>query len=253
MGVVNNHAPTVLTQDSGTLTCGNAAGKQGFGLRIRFLPGFLDRLKRVHWHLFQDVYEWAGQVRTAPPFPAVMVKGGPSPESIAAGRYDADDQHPYRYFPAGDAMVEHLARWLGKLRGSAANYTAMTPEAFAAALAEPWNEVNAAHPFREGNTRAQLFFFAEFTAAQGHFLDFERFAQDEWFRAKFNAGRFLVRGDADTVLLTETLTRYRLRDGRQTARSREAPGRAMGALPRLRALSRSGPIGGPTTSNRSKT
>jgi cell filamentation protein len=51
----------------------------------------LEHLQRIHHCLFQDVYAWAGELRTAPPFPVAMVKGGPSPESIAAGDYDADD------------------------------------------------------------------------------------------------------------------------------------------------------------------
>ena len=48
----------------------------------------LDHLLGVHRRLFADVYQWAGQLRTAPPFPQTMVKGGPSPASIAAGQID---------------------------------------------------------------------------------------------------------------------------------------------------------------------
>jgi cell filamentation protein len=164
----------------------------------------LDHMKRIHEHLFQDVYEWAGKLRTAPPFPTAMIKSGPSPESITAGAYAADDRHPYRYFPAGEGMVSHLRAWFSRLN-EPADYAALPPAAFAAAIAEPWGEINAAHPFREGNTRAQVAFFAQFAAAHGHFLDYERFAGDDWFRAKFNAGRFLVQHNTDTSLLAEAL------------------------------------------------
>jgi cell filamentation protein len=164
----------------------------------------LEHLRRIHRWLFRDVYEWAGELRTAPVFPVAMVKGGPSPESIAAGEYDADDQHPYRYFSAGQGMASHLQMWFTRLGGES-GYADMKGTEFAAAIAEPWGEINAAHPFREGNTRAQVFFFTQFAVEHGHFLDYERFARDEWFRAKFNAGRFLVQHNTDTSLLAEAL------------------------------------------------
>jgi cell filamentation protein len=165
----------------------------------------LEHLCRIHRHLFQDVYEWAGELRTGPQFPTTMVKAGPSPESIAAGEYDAADQHPYRYFSAGEPMISHLDTWFARL-SEVREADGMNPGGFARAIAEPWGEINVAHPFREGNTRAQVVFFTQLTAACGHFLDYERFAKDDWFRAKFNAGRFLVQHNADCALLAETLT-----------------------------------------------
>jgi cell filamentation protein len=181
----------------------------------------LEHMRRIHWHLFQDVYEWAGELRTAPLFPVSMVKGGPSPESITAGEYDSDDKYPYRYFPAGDGMVSHLHMWLGRLNNPS-GYAGMKPGEFAAAIAEPWGEINAAHPFREGNTRTQVMFFTQFAAECGHFLDYERFAKDEWFRAKFNAGRFLVQHSTDTSLLTEALSQ--VIDRRMTGQPRTRAG-----------------------------
>ncbi|MDR2564547.1 MAG: Fic family protein [Bifidobacteriaceae bacterium] len=184
----------------------------------------LEHLRRIHQHLFQDIYEWAGELRTSPPFPMAMFKGGPSPQSIATGKYTADDRYPYRYFPAGEGMVAHLRTWFARLV-EPADYAAMSPAVFAGAIAEPWGEINAAHPFREGNTRAQVAFFTQFAAARGHFLDYERFGKDEWFRAKFNAGRFLVQHNTDTSLLAEALAQ--VIDRRMTG---QALG-AAGALP----------------------
>ena len=179
----------------------------------------LPHLLAIHWHLFQDVYEWAGELRTAPVFPVSMVKGGPSPESITAGDYDADD--PYRYFPAGEGMVAHLEMWFVRLNEPTA-YETMRPAEFATAIAEPWGEINSAHPFREGNTRVQVIFFTQFAAAHGHFLDFERFAKDDWFRAKFNAARFLVQHNTDTALLADALAQ--VIDRRMTGRPRSRSG-----------------------------
>ncbi len=181
----------------------------------------LEHLQAIHRHLFQDVYVWAGELRTSPLFPVSMVKGGPSPESIATGEYDADDQYPYRYFPAGDSMVSHLLMWFERLN-EPTDYAAMKPSEFAAAIAEPWGEINAAHPFREGNTRAQIMFFTQFAAAHGHFLDYERFARDDWFRTKFNAGRFLVQHNTDTSLLADALSQ--VIDRRMTGKPRTPQG-----------------------------
>jgi len=64
--------------------------------------------------------------------------------------------------------------------------------------------------------------FTQFAAAHGHFLDFERFAKDEWFRAKFNAARFLVQHTTDTTLLADTLSL--VIDRRMTGRPRSRTG-----------------------------
>ena len=181
----------------------------------------LQHLLEIHRRLFGDVYSWAGQLRTAPAFPVSMVKGGPSPDSIAAGDYDADDKYPYRYFPAGDGMVAHLDMWFTRLNESA-DYVAMRSTEFAAAIAEPWGEINSAHPFREGNTRTQVIFFTQFAVAHGHFLDFERFAKDDWFRTKFNAARFLVQHNTDTTLLVDALVQ--VIDRRMTGSPRSRSG-----------------------------
>ncbi len=37
----------------------------------------LPRLQAIHRRLFQDMYAWAGELRTSPPFPVSTVKRGP--------------------------------------------------------------------------------------------------------------------------------------------------------------------------------
>ena len=98
----------------------------------------------------------------------------------------------------------------------------MWPAEFAGAVAEPWGEINSAHTFREGNTRSQVIFFTQFAAAHGHLLDFERFAKAEWFRAKFNAARFLVQHNTDTTLMVDALSQ--VIDRRMTGRPRSRTG-----------------------------
>jgi cell filamentation protein len=99
-----------------------------------------DHLKAIHHHMFQDVYEWAGQERTAPVGQFMTKDGhaycGAGPHLTAA----AEDQF---------ARLAHknLLRGLGR-------------EEFVVELAEAWGELNVIHPFREGNTRAQFVFFS---------------------------------------------------------------------------------------------
>jgi cell filamentation protein len=103
----------------------------------------------VHHHLFQDVYDWAGQYRTVR-----TSKGGNAfcyPENIPAQM---------------DALFQALRR------GEA--FAALSPEAFLHEIARFLGELNAIHPFREGNGRSQLAFVGLMGSAFGHAFDFER-------------------------------------------------------------------------------
>ncbi len=96
-------------------------------------PGELDAAHylRLHHHLFQDVYDWAGKVRTV------------------------------RIAKAGNwfCYPEHIEAWLAKAfeeYGDPDELIDVPAAAFAAKTARLLAEINAAHPFREGNGRAQL-------------------------------------------------------------------------------------------------
>jgi cell filamentation protein len=105
--------------------------------------------RAVHRHLFQDVYAWAGKVRTVR-----IAKQGSAfcyPEHI--GR-----------------EMTRLFGWLSrhdKLRG-------LNAQNFAAAAAHFLAELNAIHPFREGNGRTQLSFPALLAERAGHPLALQR-------------------------------------------------------------------------------
>jgi cell filamentation protein len=90
----------------------------------------LAHLQAVHRHLFQDVYDWAGELRTVE-----LSKGG--------------HQFMFRqYIQNGMADIHR--------RVVAANrFEALSPEAFAIAAGKLMGDVNYLHPFREGNGRAQ--------------------------------------------------------------------------------------------------
>jgi len=122
---------------------------------------------RIHHHLFQDVYEWAGQYRTVR-----TSKGGNAfcyPEHIPA-QMDV----LFRSIRGGEAFaeknrsefLEEAARFLG--------------------------ELNAIHPFREGNGRAQLAFLGLIGATFGYPFAFERIDRNAFLQAMIESffGRF---------------------------------------------------------------
>src|SRR5262245_1800090 len=84
--------------------------------------------RAIHRHLYQDVYDWAGELRTVR-----TSKGGSTfcfPENIAAQMTKLFD---------GLARADH--------------FRSLDPDIFAAAAAHFLSELNAIHPFREGNGR----------------------------------------------------------------------------------------------------
>jgi cell filamentation protein len=108
------------------------------------LPGRYDlaHLRAFHHHIFGDVYDWAGELRTV-----VIGRGLPfsRPEHIA-----------------GDA--EELFDWLARRN----HLAGLDREPFVDALTELLSDLNALHPFREGNGRTQRAFVAQLARDAGH-------------------------------------------------------------------------------------
>lgn len=89
--------------------------------------------RALHHHLFQDVYAWAGEYRTIR-----TGKGG-------------------NWF----CYPDHIDRQMKKLFGELSKPVFVAGgecDVFVIALAEFLGELNAIHPFREGNGRTQLIF-----------------------------------------------------------------------------------------------
>jgi cell filamentation protein len=112
----------------------------------------------IHRHLFQDVYAWAGRFRAVR-----IAKQGSAfcyPEHIDREMQqlfaDLARQRKFRGLKSGD-FAERAAHFLA--------------------------ELNAIHPFREGNGRAQLSFLVALAHQAGHPLDEERLEPAEMLRA----------------------------------------------------------------------
>jgi cell filamentation protein len=131
-------------------------------------------MKAIHKFLFQDVYEWAGEERTAPSFGEPFM-----------------NKEGHEYFPAGEPLTNQLNKLYGELADK--NYLVGLPlDVFAKELANSWCEINVAHAFREGNTRSQFIFFSELAKHAGYQLDASALAADEKLRQEIidarNAG-----------------------------------------------------------------
>lgn len=122
--------------------------------------GALDsrHLRAIHRHLFQDVYRWAGKYRTIR-----TSKGGNLfclPEHIE-GQVDAQ---------------------IARLHAGPCLTTADRDE-FVEAAAEFLAEINAIHPFREGNGRTQLSFMYIVSVVSGHVFDLSAVRQETFLPA----------------------------------------------------------------------
>jgi cell filamentation protein len=112
----------------------------------------------IHRHLFGDVYSWAGRRRT------VRI---------------SKDGSAFAYPENIDREMARLFGWLRErqqLRDLPAADFARDASHFLA-------ELNAIHPFREGNGRTSLTFLALLAARAGYPLRLERLEPDEMLRA----------------------------------------------------------------------
>ncbi|MEQ3552834.1 Fic family protein [Pseudonocardia nematodicida] len=115
-------------------------------LRRQPLPGRydLDHLQDFHHHIFSDLYDWAGQLRTV---------------SIGKGQLFCLPQHLETF--ASDIFDRLHDQQI--LRGR-------DLDGFIDGLAELLGDINALHPFREGNGRTQRAFLAQLAADAGYEL-----------------------------------------------------------------------------------
>lgn len=109
----------------------------------------LPHLTALHRHLFQDVFDWAGELRTVG-----IGKGGES------------------FIPPLDIVrpVEHVADRIARahrLRG-------MVSPGLEREVAYLFDYLNFAHPFREGNGRTQREFFDQLLSETGRGLAWDR-------------------------------------------------------------------------------
>jgi cell filamentation protein len=91
----------------------------------------IPHLRAIHRHIFQDVFPWAGDFRE------VM--------TARTGSFG---------FPPPQYLIPSLETLLAALKAEN-HLKALTPDTFAIRAAHYLGEINAIHPFREGNGRSQ--------------------------------------------------------------------------------------------------
>ncbi len=143
-------------------------------LRIQRIADTFDlaHLKAIHQQLFQDVYAWAGETRTVN-----ISKNG---TQFAQAAFI-------------DSSMAKIAADLAEEK----HLTGLDRPDFIARLAHHFAELNAVHPFREGNGRATREFLAQLAHSAGYRLDQTHIEQvtGDWVLAS----RLSAMGDLSAV------------------------------------------------------
>lgn len=147
------HQAQRLEQAAYELTALRAA-TMPVGPQVRGLP----HLCAIHQHLYQDVFDWAGQFREV---------------DIYQG--DTRFCHFGYLEKEGNALMQALEEehYLAELERSA----------FIARLAHYYCEINVLHPFRLGNGLAQRIFFEQLAIHAGYVLDWQGIDPEAWSQA----------------------------------------------------------------------
>lgn len=121
----------------------------------------LDHLQRIHKHLFQDAYAWAGELRTID-----FAKRGQQTGLVS------------QFMPAVvlDMKGEDLAKYIADRN----NLKDLPKQEFVAALTEVHTRLNELHPFREGNGRATRIFLVQLAKEAGYELDMTKIDKERW-------------------------------------------------------------------------
>ena len=124
----------------------------------------------IHRHLFQDVYRWVGRFRT--------IRISKATSTFA--------------FP--EHVPTQMQRVFGELRDRHF-LRGLDAKAFAAGAAHLLADLNAIHPFRDGNGRTQLVLIGLVAAEAAHPLDFEQLDPGGFLAAMITS----FRGDEDPL------------------------------------------------------
>ena len=140
-------------------------------LKANPLKGNLDfnHLKAIHFYLFQDLFYWAGKTRT-----------------IAIAKKNL--------FCLPEHIDSYANEIFSKLKRD--NYYQENDESqFIESIANLLSDINALHPFREGNGRTQREFIRYIGLLSGYDFDWSKVTEEENIVASFES----VNGDNDKL------------------------------------------------------
>lgn len=118
------------------------------------IPGQFDltHLCAIHAYLFQDIYDWAGEIRRV--------------DISRSGSRFCNVRQIRSYSNALFSALKAEKYLVG-----------MEVREISDRLAHYLSEINAIHPFREGNGRVQRFFISQLADQAGYFLDYSALDQ----------------------------------------------------------------------------
>ncbi|MBO0871817.1 MAG: Fic family protein [Pseudonocardia sp.] len=114
--------------------------------------GDLAELRAIHHALFQDLFDWAGQLRT------VDIR-----KSVEGAQY---------FLPV--SMIDRAASFAFGQLAEERTLRGMSRDQFIERFAHHYDQVNYIHPFREGNGRTQRVFWGRIAGAAGWQLDWRK-------------------------------------------------------------------------------
>lgn len=117
----------------------------------------LNHLQSIHKYLFQDIYEWAGKIR--------IVDIAKSNMFCKVQFINTQANEIFSSLKSDDFLYE------------------ISREEFVKKSAYYFSEINALHPFREGNGRAQREFIRELALHQGYCVYFADIGESEMLNA----------------------------------------------------------------------
>ncbi|MCC8086407.1 MAG: Fic family protein [Clostridium sp.] len=121
----------------------------------------LEHLRNIHKYIFQDIYPWAGKIRTV---------------DIAKSNMFCKVQ-----------FIEMQAKEIFGTLQKDDYLKQLSKEKFAKRAAYYFSEINALHPFREGNGRTQRELIRQLACESGYILHFAAITETEMMEASIDS------------------------------------------------------------------
>jgi len=132
--------------------------------------------KSIHHFLFEEIYDWAGQIRTVRMEKAGFVFAFPENIQTEADRIFKElTNEGYLQNDNKAKLIKRMAYYM--------------------------SEINVIHPFREGNGRVNRLFFRKLAEKKGYALKFANIDKERYLQAIIKAAK-----DLDYSLLEEVLS-----------------------------------------------
>ncbi len=122
-----------------------------------------EHFKNIHYFLFCDLYNWAGQIRT-----------------VNISKKNTN-------FVNFNSIEKIASRAFSKVKNG--YFDNLNFNDFAEKIADFYNDVNHLHPFREGNGRAQRIYFTQLIRHYGYDINFSDIDTDELMIATIKASQ----------------------------------------------------------------